>query len=129
MRCGFLLLLLFLAGCASSQPGISTTYSGKASSKPPPRQAAAPKSPKAPELIVTPGTLKYGKISSVNPGARFVVMTFRSGQLPDLERRLGVYRNGLKVAEVKITGPHRDTNTVGDIVAGECQPGDEVRDD
>jgi hypothetical protein len=49
--------------------------------------------------------------------------------LPAIERKLEVYRTGLKVAEVRITGPSRDLNTVADIVAGECQPGDEVRGD
>ncbi len=90
-----------------------------------PARAAAP--PKAPPVIVTPGSSNSGKITSVNAGARFAVITFSSGQLPALERHLGVFRNGLKVAEIKITGPHRDGNTVGDIVAGECQAGDEVR--
>ena len=130
MRCGIILLLLVLAGagCASKQAGTSTTYpvnKGKAApARPSPRQAA---SPKPQELIVTPGASNSGKITSVNVGARFVVITFSSGQLPALERHLGVFRNGLKVAEIKITGPHRDVNTVGDIVAGECQAGDEVR--
>lgn len=44
-------------------------------------------------------------------------------------KRLNVYRNGLKVGELKVTGPQRDNNTVADIVAGECQVGDEVRED
>lgn len=65
----------------------------------------------------------------VNPTARFVVMTFPFGGVPAVERRLNVYRNGLKVAEVKVTGPHRDNNTVADIVAGEVQVNDQVRED
>jgi hypothetical protein len=65
---------------------------------------------------------------SVNAGARFVVLTFPIGQMPALERRLNVYRRGLKVGEVKITGPQRDDNTVADVLAGEAQAGDEVRD-
>jgi hypothetical protein len=67
-------------------------------------------------------------ITSVNPAARYVVITYPVGvALPAIERKLDVYRSGLKVAEVKITGPSRDLNTVADITAGECQPGDEVR--
>jgi phage tail tube protein FII len=50
-------------------------------------------------------------------------------QLPAIERKLDVYRAGLKVAEIKITGPSRDLNTVADIIAGECRPGDEARGD
>jgi hypothetical protein len=49
--------------------------------------------------------------------------------LPPLEKRLNVYRNGLKVGEVRVTGPQRDNNTVADIIAGDCQPGDQVRED
>ena len=130
MRCGMLLLLLILAGagCASNSDTFSTSYparQGKLAGNKPTAREAAP--PKAPPVIVTPGTSNSGKITSVNAGARFAVITFSSGQLPAIERHLGVFRNGLKVAEIKITGPHRDGNTVGDIVAGECQAGDEVR--
>lgn len=130
MRCGMPLLLFILAGagCASKPAGPSANYPGAqgrvVAAKAPVR---APAPPKAPSVIVTPGTSSSGKITSVNVGARFAVITFYSGQLPALERHLGVFRNGLKVAEIKITGPHRDGNTVGDIVAGECQSGDEVR--
>lgn len=130
MRCAMLLLLLIWAGagCASKPAGTSANYPGAqgkvAVAKAPVRPPAPPK---APAVIVTPGTSNSGRITSVNAGARFAVITFSSGQLPALERHLGVYRHGLKVAEIKITGPHRDGNTVGDVVAGECQPGDEVR--
>jgi hypothetical protein len=34
----------------------------------------------------------------------------------------------LKVAEVKVTGPQRDNNIVADLVSGDAQVGDEVRD-
>jgi hypothetical protein len=34
----------------------------------------------------------------------------------------------LKVAEIKVTGPQRDNNTVADLVSGDAQVGDEVRD-
>ena len=83
---------------------------------------------KPPTAIVTPAPANSGRITSVNPAARFVVVTYPIGvQLPAIERKLDVYRAGLKVGEIKITGPSRDLNTVADITAGECQPGDEVR--
>jgi hypothetical protein len=67
---------------------------------------------------------------AVNGTARYAVIGYALGvRLPPVEQRLNVYRNGLKVAEIKITGPSRDTNTIGDIVAGDCQTGDEVRVD
>ena len=65
----------------------------------------------------------------VNGSARFVVMTFPLGGVPDNGRRLNLYRNGLKVAEVKVTGPQRDNNTVADIILGEAQVNDEARAD
>ena len=61
-------------------------------------------------------------------GARYVVLTCPLGSVPAAERRLSLYRDGLKVGEIKITGPQRDTNTVADIVAGEGRIGDEVRE-
>ena len=80
------------------------------------------------KLIVTPETALIGKVVSANANARFVVLNFPIGRLPSLDQRLNVYRNGLKVGEVKVTGPQRDDNTVADIVAGESKVGDEVRE-
>lgn len=79
-------------------------------------------------LLVTPENSLVGKVVTYNVAGRFVVLDFPVGRLPALDQRLFVYRLGLKVGEVKITGPERDTNTVGDLVSGEAQKGDEVRD-
>ena len=109
---------LMLAGCARSQPEFPDQAAAAAT--------GATKKPSA--LIVTPAPANAGRITSVNPAARFVVITYPVGvPLPATDRKLDVYRAGLKVAEIKITGPSRDLNTVADITAGECQPGDEVR--
>ncbi|HEY5914165.1 MAG TPA: hypothetical protein VJA21_26555 [Verrucomicrobiae bacterium] len=80
------------------------------------------------KLILTPETALVGKVIRVNPAARFAVMSFPIGHLPALEQRLSVYRLGLKTGEIKVTGPQLDDKVVGDIAAGEVQPGDEVRD-
>jgi hypothetical protein len=112
--------VLVLAGCAQPRH----VFPDESGAVP----TVAPAGP--PAVIVTPGTTKVGRIVSVNPASRFVVITYPLGvALPAIERKLEVYRTGLKVAEVRITGPSRDLNTVADIVAGECQPGDEVRGD
>ena len=79
-------------------------------------------------LIVTPVNSLTGRVLTYNAAGRFVVLDFPVGKLPALEQTLFVYRQGLKVGEVKITGPERDTNTVADLVSGEAQKGDEVRD-
>ena len=79
-------------------------------------------------LIVTPEAGLQGKVMRTNPSGKFVVLNFPIGHLPSLEQRLGVYRLGLKVGEVRVTGPQLDDNIVGDVVAGEAAVGDVVRD-
>ena len=65
---------------------------------------------------------------SVNAVGRFVVLGFPTGQLPKVEQALFLYRGGMKVAELRVTGPQSDNNTVADLVSGEAQVGDTVRD-
>ncbi len=76
---------------------------------------------------MTPETVLIGTVARVNQEGRFVVMTFPIGHLPILNQRLSVYRQGLKVGEIRVTGPQLDDNVVGDISAGEAQATDEVR--
>jgi hypothetical protein len=80
------------------------------------------------KVIVTPETGLSGKIVRVNTGGRFVVLNFPVGHLPALDQRLNVYRLGLKVGEVRVTGPQLDDNVVGDLAAGDARVGDDVRD-
>ena len=116
---------LALVGCSAKPPAEKTTFGLR--HVPPP--GATISRTNATPVTVTPalGTV-YGKVAHVNPAARFVVLTYPIGKLPPIEKRLSVYRNGMKVAELKVTGPARDQNTVADITAGEAQPGDEARD-
>jgi hypothetical protein len=118
------LLVLALAGwpgCARNQ---AANGSSSSSSSAHTGQATKPSA-----VIVTPAAASSGRITSVNPTARFVVITYPVGvALPAVDRPLSVYRGGLKVAEIRITGPSRDLNTVADITSGECQPGDEARE-
>ncbi|PYK29105.1 MAG: hypothetical protein DME57_11370 [Verrucomicrobia bacterium] len=97
--------IVFLVGCASHEKSV-----GKG-------------------LIVTPGGSLPGTVISVNPSARFAVVRFPIGQMPALNQHMNAYRQGLKVADLKISGPQRDVHTVADVVAGECRVGDEVRAD
>jgi hypothetical protein len=94
-----------------------------------PRFAPAPVVTNNSAPIVTPGGAIRGQVASVNASGRFVVLSYPIGGLPSVEKRLNVYHNGLKVAELKVTGPQRDNNIVADIVAGQCGPGDQVRED
>ena len=78
-------------------------------------------------LIVTPESAPVGKVVGVNGPGRFVVLNFPLGKMAAVEQRLNLYRRGLKVGEVKVTGPQREDNIVADLVAGEAEAGDEAR--
>ena len=129
-----LLAAIVLSGCAGKQnqakpafnenvPGPSLSPTGRAVT-PPAAAGAAEK----PALIVTPENALTGKVVVYNDSGRFVVLDFPIGHLPAMEQRMFIYRRGLKVGEVKITGPQRDHNIVADLVQGEAQSGDESRD-
>jgi hypothetical protein len=118
-------LAVMLSGCAwfkgkpasaSAQDSSATWNSGASGSN-------------SKQAVVTAGRGAIGRVKSVNASARFVVISYTVGTAPSLDQRLNAYRNGLKVAELKVTGPTRDTHTVADILAGECQVGDEVTED
>ena len=79
-------------------------------------------------LMVSPDKALAGKVVRVNSGARFVVLNFPIGRMPAIDQRMSVYRSGMKMGEVKITGPQMDDNIIADLVKGEASPGDEVRD-
>ncbi len=81
-----------------------------------------------PPAIVTPDASLAGKVVSYNSIGRFVVLSFPAGRMPKMDQKLFLYRAGLKVAELNVTGPQSEDNTVADVVSGEAQVGDEVRD-
>lgn len=98
------------------------------------KPAKQPKQPKQSKkslpdkLIVTPESSATGKVMVYNEPGRFVVLNFPIGKMPQTGSRLFVYRKGLRTGEIKVTGPQRDDNTVADLLTGEAQAGDEVRD-
>ena len=95
-----------------------------------PAHPASPAAPAAvaPQPIVTPDNSLTARVVSYNASGRFVVLGFPIGQMPKPDQSLFLYRDGMKVGEVKITGPQRENNIVADLVTGEAQVGDEVRD-
>ena len=112
-----LVLAFALSGCARKKNSGSVPV-------PAPRAGA----PTANEpLIVTPENTLVGKVARVDKTARFVVLNFPLGKMAAVEQHLNVYRRGVKVGEVKVTGPQRDDNIVADLVAGEAEVGDEAR--
>lgn len=82
----------------------------------------------ATQTIVTPDNSLTARVVSYNSVGRFVVLSFPVGQMPRMDQALFLYRGGLKTGEVKITGPQSDNNIVADLVDGDAQAGDEVRD-
>jgi len=105
---------IFTAGCAHQQSMFA----------PVPVQSA----PNLSQTIVTPDNSLAGKVVSYNSLGRFVVLGFPVDQMAKMDQTFFLYRAGLKVAEVKITGPQRDNNIVADLVSGDAQVGDEARD-
>ena len=79
-------------------------------------------------LIVTQENGLIGNVALVRTAERFVVLNFPIGRLPVIDQRLNLYRAGLKVGEVKVTGPQYDNNVVADLVAGDSEVGDQVRE-
>lgn len=77
---------------------------------------------------MTPDATLTGRVAVYNEAGRFVVLDFPIGHLPGNEQVLFVFRQGLKVGELKVTGPQRDHITVADLISGEARKGDEVRD-
>ncbi len=92
------------------------------------KTAASRPAPVASKTIVTPDESLAAKVIRVNTVGRFVVLNFPEGRMPKPEQHLFIYRGGLKVAEVKITGPQQETSIVADIVSGDADLGDTVRD-
>jgi hypothetical protein len=119
----FLVILasvLVVAGCAGNKSAQSqdTGHAGG-------QGTGSPKQ----KLIVAPDATLAGKVVGVNTAGRFVVLNFPLGRLPVLDQRMNLYRGGLKVGEVKVTGPQDDDNIVADLVTGDSEIGDQVRND
>jgi len=112
---GILCCAMLLAACASRKSPAPTPGQPK---------------PPASKPVLTPDFRPVGKVARVNLDGRFVVISFSQGDVPKPEERLNIYRNGLKVAEVKVDGRWQTgNNTVADIVQGDVQVGDEARQD
>lgn len=117
---------LFLAGCASPEPkfaevpGItnnSTTDTAPAATTTAPAKAA----------VVKPSDALIGRVVSANARGRFAILNFPINRMPALEEKMFIYRDGLKIGELRISGPQKDDNIVADVLTGEARGGDEVR--
>ena len=134
---------LILAGCASHRDAPKPA-SEKTKRKPVAKATLAPTPAKSPapinaqgssptvtnnNQVITLSGQTVGKVYSVNQVARFVILDYGLNPLPPLDQRLNVYRNGVRVGEIKVTGPVMNGNIAADIVAGEVRKDDEARRD
>jgi hypothetical protein len=108
-----LALALVISGCATNKE---------------PKYAELPGLPTPDQPVVKPANVITGKVASYNAIGRFVVLNFPLTQMATVGQTLFLYRDGLKVGEVKISGPQKDDNIVADLVKGEAAAGDDVRD-
>lgn len=104
-----------LAGCATGSSEASKTADGGTNA------TARP--------VVTPQWNRDGSVVRVNLTAHFVVVNFPSSPPPGRDQVLYVYRDGLRVGEVKVNGPRSGDCVVADIVSGDCREGDTARAD
>ncbi|HXC36026.1 MAG TPA: hypothetical protein VNV43_09145 [Candidatus Acidoferrales bacterium] len=114
---------LFLAGLVVS--GCAIHHAPPRKQSPPPTAIVSTTNP---EPIVTPDTSLSAKVVKYNSVGRFVVLSFPLGQMPQMNQTLFVYRAGIKVGEVRITGPQRDNDIVADLTTGDAEAGDDVHE-
>ncbi|MGV3754440.1 MAG: hypothetical protein ACO1QS_03600 [Verrucomicrobiota bacterium] len=127
-----LLAVVLSFGCASKpvqeeSQFVDKTSEIKAPAQPKEKNTRKVKDKDADKPEVAPANELAGKIIMVNDTLRYVVVDFGFGRLPQAEQRLGVYRGGNKIAEIKISAHSRNSNFAADIVTGTVQMGDEVK--
>ena len=120
-----------MTGCGHAYPRgaaqLRNENESKASQISGKRPAKASRPPK-----ITPVSEPSGRVVMVNSDSRFVIVDFFLSQLPKTDQRLGVYRQGQKVGEVKISGSNLGGVIPSEIVAadmmeGDAKVGDEIR--
>ena len=110
---GLLCAAVLMAGCANRKTAVPEGVVQALPGKP----------------VVTPDFRSTGSVIMVNQQTRYVIVNFPVTNVPVAGSRLSVYRNGLKVGELKVTGPAQGGNTVADLMTGEAQLKDEARED
>jgi hypothetical protein len=117
-----LIIAVSLSGCAWTKRHMPWHHHAATASN------ATKPAPGAYKTIVTPDDSLVAKVVKVNTVGRFVVLNFPVGQMPKPDQHLFLYRGELKAAEVKIDGQPSETLIVADILSGDAQVGDTVRD-
>jgi hypothetical protein len=124
-----LLAVVLSFGCASKPAQEENQFVDKSNMTKATAQSREPSDKKggSEKTEITPSNELSGKIVLVNDQLRYVVVDFGFGLLPQPEQRLGVYRAGKKVAEIKISSHSRNSNFAADILTGKVADGDEVK--
>ena len=92
---------------------------------PPPVPAPPPSTSNV--RLTQPLDATVGRVISVNPRLKFVVLDYALNELPSVDDLLVLTRAGAPVGELKVTGPRRNSTIVANIVSGDPQPGDQAR--
>lgn len=126
-----LLAASLISGCVESVPKkqMEAHFESATSTPAESPQKNQPSKTAAEKVIVTPSTYLKGTVVSVNAGSRFAVLNFPAGTMPSKQSLVHVYRGGVKVGEMKVSGEPLDDNIVADILEGEALAGDEIRTD
>jgi hypothetical protein len=116
------IFLALLAGCATAP---SSKKSVDFPTKPQKKIVATAKPEAPPQAKLLPLS---ARIVGGQKEFRFVIIDFTNGRRPQLDEKLGVYRVGQKVGEIRVSGPFgQDTTVAADVLAGEAKYGDEVK--
>lgn len=114
-----------LAGCASPEPKFAEVP-GIANPSPEAKPVAT-QTASAKAAAVKPDDTLMGRVVSANARGRFAILNFPINRMPAVDEKMFIYRDGLKIGEVRISGPQKDDNIVADVLTGEARGGDEVR--
>ncbi len=96
----------------------------------PPVEAQRPAAPPPPRFpVVTPVNPIQGRVTQVNARLRFIIVDFAFSAPPALQARLGLFRDGQRIGEVRISGPANGTSIAADVLSGAAAVGDLVRED
>ena len=79
--------------------------------------------------VILPVAEATGLVTKVHERLRFVVIDYALQELPGQGQILYLYRQGQRVARLKVSGPVMGQSLVADIVEGAAAVGDEARID
>jgi len=115
-----------------AQPSVEPSEPAKAETEPAKAEttvaAATPTDENKPRVKESPSESPFIGVVVLLPSKKnFVVVDFRSGEVPPIRSELGVYRRNMFVGSVRIAEPVRPPLASADILSGTLKRGDVVR--